>query len=1064
MRTLLLTLTMCLLALPANAQYSGGTGEPNDPYQIATAADLIALGETPEDYDKHFILTADIDLDPNLPGRKIFDKAVIAPGTSKNHSPFVEGIPFTGVFDGSGHTISHMTITGESCLGLFGYLEPLAQVVNVGVVDVNIRGSGSYVGGLVGSNGRYDLGGGSIANCYSTGEVTGDGCVGGLVGENTWTGRISASWSTGSVSGTAVIGGLVGDNEGRIANCHSSGSVSGGIWVGGLVGLNSTDDYWPEVTQCYSSATVSDTGWYVGGLVGDSWLGIVTSSFWDTQTSGQPTSWGGGTGKTTAEMQDPNTFKAAGWDFVGLSDGPHDIWAMPEGGGYPILWWQRSPLPELPSFFGGTGEPNDPYIIAAAEELNSIGHNPRLMECHFKLVDDLNLSGCLFHPIGGVDYPYVGVFDGGGHTVSHLTLKGGDDLGLFGHIVWGATLKDLGVLDVNITGTGYNTGGLVGTNGSSYRYPFTEGGLVLNCYSSGSVIATGEDSYVGGLVGYNAGSVISSHSSSSVTDTGRYSSSGGLVGGNGGSIAASYSTGSVNGTGWAVGGLVGGNGGSITTSYSTGSVSGRRSVGGLVGNGSPDCVRHSVWDVQSSGVSESLGGVGLTTAEMMDPVVLGLNGFANDPNWVLDAGCDYPRLAWEETPGIIIPETEIDWLAGEGTPDSPYRIDTADQLIVLGKASILCERHLVLGANIDLDPALPGRSVFRQALIPVFRGVFDGGGHVISNLNIEGGSYLGLFGCLTSESHVRNLGLVDVHVAGQDDNVGSLVGHNEGRIANCYSSGSVSGGGIRVGGLVGSNGEYDLGGGSIANCYSIGSVNGSWDVGGLVGMNEGSVAMSYAANSVRGNEFVGGLVGSNYGSTANCCSTGTTRGGTYVGGLVGTNGGNVTQCYSGGAVSGEGGIGGLAGNNWGVITQCYGTSTVSGSSWLDLYWLGCAGLVGTNSGAVIECYSAGAVSDTGKDARVGGLVGYAVEHSYVTNSFWDTQTSRQATSAGGTGKTTAEMQTAGTFLNAGWDFVGETANGSEDIWWILEGKDYPRLCWELDEMGVDDDGTADEQR
>ena len=90
MRTLLLTLTMCLLVLPVHAKYSGGTGEPNDPYQIATAADLIALGETPADYDKHFILTADIDLDPNLPGRKVFDKAVI--GT------------FTGVFDGNGHT------------------------------------------------------------------------------------------------------------------------------------------------------------------------------------------------------------------------------------------------------------------------------------------------------------------------------------------------------------------------------------------------------------------------------------------------------------------------------------------------------------------------------------------------------------------------------------------------------------------------------------------------------------------------------------------------------------------------------------------------------------------------------------------------------------------------------------------------------------------------------------------------------------------------------------------------------------------------------------------------
>ena len=41
------------------------------------------------------------------------------------------------------------------------------------------------------------------------------------------------------------------------------------------------------------------------------------------------------------------------------------------------------------------------------------------------------------------------------------------------------------------------------------------------------------------------------------------------------------------------------------------------------------------------------------------------------------------------------------------------------------------------------------------------------------------------------------------------------------------------------------------------------------------------------------------------------------------------------------------------------------------------------------------------------------------------------------------------MQTAKMFLDAGWDFVGETANGTEDIWWILEGKDYPRLWWEL---------------
>ena len=67
----------------------------------------------------------------------------------------------------------------------------------------------------------------------------------------------------------------------------------------------------------------------------------------------------------------------------------------------------------------------------------------------------------------------------------------------------------------------------------------------------------------------------------------------------------------------------------------------------------------------------------------------------------------------------------------------------------------------------------------------------------------------------------------------------------------------------------------------------------------------------------------------------------------------------------------------------------------------------------------------------------------------VTASFWDTRTSGQPTSTGGTGKTTAQMQTAKAFLDAGWDFVGETKNGTADIWWILEGKDYPKLWWEL---------------
>lgn len=91
-------------------------------------------------------------------------------------------------------------------------------------------------------------------------------------------------------------------------------------------------------------------------------------------------------------------------------------------------------------------------------------------------------------------------------------------------------------------------------------------------------------------------------------------------------------------------------------------------------------------------------------------------------------------------------------------------------------------------------------------------------------------------------------------------------------------------------------------------------------------------------------------------------------------------------------------------------------------------------------------YSAGVVSGTG--ISVGGLVGEGWGGSAVTACFWDTQISGHSASAGGAGKTTGEMQMAVTFLDAGWDFVEETDNGTKDIWWILEGQDTPRLWWD----------------
>jgi len=281
---IILTVFLIFQPLTLFAEFSGGTGEPDAPYQIATADDLMLLGETPEDYGKHFIMIADIDLDPNLPGRKIFDKAVIAPDMDMDTGEH-EGIPFAGVFDGNGHTISHLTIVGDRYLGLFGKLDSGANISNLGMEAVDVNGTGYYAGALVGYNYK-----GKIIESYSTGTVTGDNRIGGLVGEN-WHGRIASSYSTITVSGDRSVGGLVGRSlRGSIDTCFSTGTVTGtGEGVGGLVGVNIGGN----IISSYNTGSVTGTDKKVGGLVGGNSFGSIISSCNTGTISGTGTAVGG---------------------------------------------------------------------------------------------------------------------------------------------------------------------------------------------------------------------------------------------------------------------------------------------------------------------------------------------------------------------------------------------------------------------------------------------------------------------------------------------------------------------------------------------------------------------------------------------------------------------------------------------------------------------------------------------------------------------------------------------------------------------------------------------------
>jgi hypothetical protein len=357
------------------------------------------------------------------------------------------------------------------------------------------------------------------------------------------------------------------------------------------------------------------------------------------------------------------------------------------------------------------------------------------------------------------------------------------------------------------------------------------------------------------------------------------------------------------------------------------------------------------WDIETSNQNTSAGGTGKTTAAMQD-IRTYLDGgwdFVDEIEngthqiWQMPEGGGYPILS------IFSGYTPLQ-LSGLGTAEDPYLISNALELGAMIYYSPYA--HYRLDSSIDLSGTCWG-----TAVIPAFEGTFDGSNLTISHLTIRGVSNLGLFEGLASGAEIKDLELVDVNITGLGGDVGGLVGENRGTVTKCYSTGTVSG---------------------------------DYDVGGLVGHNYGTITTSYSTVVVSGT-------------------------GWYVGGLVGTNFGEVTDCYSTGAVNGDYRVGGLVGLNQGGITRCYSTGAVYGG------W-GLGGLVGSN----------------GNWGRTG----------VVSQSFWDTQTSGMSTSAGGTGKTTAEMQTAKTFLDAGWDFVGETANGTEDIWWILEGQDYPRLWWE----------------
>jgi hypothetical protein len=189
-----------------------------------------------------------------------------------------------------------------------------------------------YLGGLVGGNN------GTVSNSFSAGSATGDYYVGGLTGSNA--GIVTSSYSTDTVTGSSIVSGLVGINgrDGTVSNSFSTGGAAGDYYVAGLAAVN-----FGTVNDSYSVANVTGNE-YVGGLLAVNWGGNASSSFWDTESSGQVTS-AGGRGKTTTEMQSIVTFRGAGWDISAVAHSTTNsayTWNIINGQTYPLLSWQSA--------------------------------------------------------------------------------------------------------------------------------------------------------------------------------------------------------------------------------------------------------------------------------------------------------------------------------------------------------------------------------------------------------------------------------------------------------------------------------------------------------------------------------------------------------------------------------------------------------------------------------------------------------------------------------------------------------------------------------------------------
>lgn len=426
--------------------FTQGRGTKEEPWLIENAEQLAYLAQQVNngtDYRwKHFRLVSDLDL------------------SVKEWTPIgTEGNLFWGGFDGDGHTITGMTITGKenSYVGLFGecrnFTADSSYIKSVTVKGANISGK-SFVGAIAGAGANISdcysientiyasrcVGGvcgsliGKISGCYNSSSVSGISTAGGIMGSASYEGNVGNGvvqycYNIGTVTVSqqdSSVGGITGASANRydISNCLNCGKITGnGKNVGGIAG--STDsNYMNFIGNCYYNSDLNNAG--VGEGASDKVIPLTTSQLCGALPEGlDSTIWKEGSVDTsTAKATDTGSrFGTATGTYINLTK---------------VAKIGETKTASVPvyNYVTTNGDDWDTYtLITTAEEFVAIGRDDTKWSGNYVLENDIDVSGVKLTSIGNPGTAYTGKFSGDGHTISHINLQEGNGYGsLFGYV------------------------------------------------------------------------------------------------------------------------------------------------------------------------------------------------------------------------------------------------------------------------------------------------------------------------------------------------------------------------------------------------------------------------------------------------------------------------------------------------------------------------------------------------------------------------------------------------------------------------------------------------------